>query len=379
MIGLALRMLFGERAKFTLLLSGLCCSSLLMLLGISLGLGIISMSHATVDNVRSPIWVVDPTVDQVNDSQPLRETDVGRVRSVDGVAWAVPLHLGPAQVRLLDTGVGKIVELVGLDTTTLFGAPSRILKGSLADLRLPDAVIVDERATTLLSSNPSRPLKVGDTFEMNDRRAIIVGVCFAKLSFGRGPYVFTTYNRAVQFIPGQRKMVTHILVVPDAGRDLHDVTRAITVATGLQAVTEDELKGMTVRWLLDNDPAPVAIAIIIAVGFIIGTIVSGQTFYSFVFENSRYLGALRAMGTETRTLAWMILMQVLVVGFVGFGLGLGSTCGLFLLVPEGKIPFLMLWPAPVGVFGAIVVICLFAALLGIRRVAKLEPAIVFRG
>src|SRR3989304_4347839 len=106
---------------------------------------------------------------------------------------------------------------------------------------------------------------------------------------------------------------------------------------------------MTVGWLFKNTPAPIVIAIIVAVGLIIGTIVSGQTFYSYVLENSRYLGALRAMGTETRTLAWMIVVQALFGGLVGFGLGLGIISGLFLLIPEGKVPLLMLWPAPVGV------------------------------
>ena len=378
MIGLALRMLFGERAKYLLLLSGLSCATIMMLQGMSLGFGVLSFSFSTADNIRSPIWVVDPMVEQVNDNQPLRETDVDRVRSVDGVAWAVPLYVGLAQIRLLDQGIGKMVTLVGLDTTTLYDAPSRIIKGTLADLRLPDAVIVDESATTLLSSDPGHPLDVGDSFEMNDHRAVVVGICFAKPSLNGGPYVFTTFDRAVQFIPGQRKMVTHILAVPDPGRNADDVTRAITAATGLHALTEGEFKDMSARWFIKTSPAPIVIAIIVAVGFIIGTIVSGQTFYSYVLENSRYLGALRAMGMETRTLAGMILFQALFVGLVGFGIGLGIISGLFVLIPEGKVPFLMLWPAPVSVLVAIVGICLFAALLGIMRVAKLEPAMVFR-
>lgn len=379
MIGLALRLLFGERAKYVLLLSGLSCSTFLMLQGMSLGFGVISFSYATADNVRSPVWVVDPMVRQVNDSQPLRETDVDRVRSVDGVAWAVPLYLGLAQVRLLDQGVGKMVTLVGLDATTLFGAPGRIIEGSIEDLRLPDAVMVDEGATKLLSADPGNPLRVGDTFEMNDRRAVIVAICFAKPSFiGAAAYVFTTFSRAVQFVPGQRKMVTHILVVPEEGRSLGEVTRTITATTGLRALTEDELKSMTGRWFIEENPAPIVIAIIVVVGFVIGTLVSGQTFYSYVLENKRCLGVLRAMGTDARTLSVMILVQALFVGFVGFGIGFGIISGLFLVIPE-KVPLLMTWPVPVSVLVANVGICLFAAVLGIARTLKFEPAIVFRG
>ena len=379
MTGLALRMLFGERAKYLLLLSGIAAATIMMVQGVSLGFGILSYSYATIDNIRSPIWVVDPMAQQVNDFQPLRETDVNRVRSVDGVAWAVPLFIGSAQARLLDRGVAKAVTLVGLDSTTLLGAPSRILKGALADLREPDSVIIDERASVLLSPDPTRPLGIGNTFEMNDRTARIVGICFAKPSFGGGAYVFTTYDRAVQYVASQRKMVTHILVVPDRDRSIIQVAQAIAAATGLQALTEDKFKVLTARWLIANNPAPIVIGIIIAVGFVIGTIVSGQTFYSFVLENSRYLGALRAMGAEARTLAWMILLQAGFVGLVGYGVGLGAISGLFLIIPEGRLPLLMLWPAPVSVLIAILGICGFAALLGIARVARIEPAIVFRG
>jgi putative ABC transport system permease protein len=378
MIGLALRMLFGERAKYLLLLSGIAAATVMMIQGIALGFGVLSFSYATADNVRSPIWVVDPAAEHVGDNQPLRETDVNRVRSVDGVAWAAPLFVGMAQVKMIAVGMSKEVTLVGLDSTTLLGAPARMLEGSLEELRFPDAVIVDESTATELSPDPDVPLRLGDTFEMNDRTARIVGICFAKPSFGGGSYVFTTYDRAVQYVPGLRKMVTHILTVPGKGKDVPAVAREISRVTGLKALTEDELKELTVGWMFENSPAPFVIAIIVVIGFVVGTIVSGQTFYSFVLENSRYLGALRAMGTGTGTLAWMILVQASFVGLVGYGLGLGLISGLFLMIPEGRVPLLMLWPAPASVLAAILGICLLAALLGIRRMTRLEPALVFR-
>jgi putative ABC transport system permease protein len=379
MIGLALRMLFGERAKYLLLLSGIASATVMMVLGVALWYGILGFSYATADNIRSPIWVVDPMVQQVNDNQPLRATEVDRVRSVNGVGWAVPLYLGGAQVRLLEQGVSKPVALVGLDATTLLGAPTHILDGSLDDLRLPDAVMVDERATTFLSPDPQHPLKIGDTFEMNDHRAVIVGICRTKLSFGGNAYVFTTYDRAIEYVPGQRKMVTHILAVPDPGQSASTVAHAIHDATGLQAFTEDGIKKATADWMIENNVAPFVIAIIVFVGFVVGTIVSGQTFYSFVLENSRYLGALRAMGTETRTLAWMILTQATFVGLVGFGLGAGTISAVLWLIPADRSPALMLWQAPISVLAAIMGICLFAAALGLLRIVKLEPAVVFRG
>jgi putative ABC transport system permease protein len=373
-------MLFGDRAKYLLLISGIAAATILMVQGMALGFGLLGFASATADNVRSPIWVDDPLSQQVNDNQPLRDTDVDRVRSVDGVAWAVSLYTGAAQVRLVgQEGYAKAVLLVGLDPTTLMGAPTQIIAGSLEDLRLPDAVFVDQASTKLLSPDPNRPLVVGDSFEMNDRRAVIVGVCICKPSFGGGSYVFTTYDRAVLYVPGQRKMVSHVLAVPDAGRDVGQVIKAIHEQTGLLARDEPALRTASAIWLLKNSPAPFIIGVIVVIGFVVGTVVSGQTFYSFVFENSRYLGTLRAMGAETRTLAVVILAQALTVGLVGYGIGVGVLSAVFSQIPAGRLPLLMLWPVPVSVLAAVTGICLFSALLGIRRIARLEPAVVFRG
>ena len=42
----------------------------------------------------------------------------------------------------------------------------------------------------------STPLKVGDTFEINDIQARIVGICKVRRAFTGGPFVYTTYDRA---------------------------------------------------------------------------------------------------------------------------------------------------------------------------------------
>ena len=41
---------------------------------------------------------------------------------------------------------------------------------------------------------------------------------------------------------------------------------------------------------------PINFGIAVALGFIVGTAIAGQTFYSFTLENLRHFGALKAMG-----------------------------------------------------------------------------------
>jgi len=139
MFDIALRMLFGDRAKYLMLVSGIGFATILMTQGFALFFGILSFSYATVSNIRSPIWVFDPLVQQVADNQPLRDTDIDRVRSVEGVAWAAPLYVGAAQARLIgDGGTSQQVSIVGIDANTLTGAPTKMLAGNVLDLQLAE-------------------------------------------------------------------------------------------------------------------------------------------------------------------------------------------------------------------------------------------------
>ena len=378
MIRIALKMLFGDRGKYVMLISGITFSTLLMAQGMSLFCGLMSWTFSTLRNVRVPVWVADSEVEQCNDNKPMRDTDTTRVRSVDGVAWAVPLYQGLAMAKLTD-GSSKMITLIGLDNNTLIGAPTRIITGSLEDLRMPNTVILDDFGVERLSVGRSRPIGVGDVFEINDREARIVAICQTYRSFTGGPYVFTTYDRAVQYAPNQRKMLSFILAAPQPGITDEALARRISACTGLAAFTHHEFTWSTIMWYIRNTGIPINVGTIVIIGFIIGAAISGQTFYSFVLENTRHFAALRAMGASSGELSGMLLSQALLVGFIGYGTGLGLVA--FLgnnLLRLGKVPFLLLWQITAIVGAAVLVIVAISALIGIARIARLEPAIVFR-
>lgn len=378
MYRLALKMLFGDHAKYLMLISGIMFSTMLMAQGASLFCGIMSWTFATIRNARAEIWVADPKVERADDAKPLRDTDVNRVRSVAHVAWAAPLFTGTIQARLPD-GSFKLIQLVGIDATTFAGAPV-MLEGRLEDLRLPNTVIIDELGVERLSEGRAGPVKLGDSFEINDREARIVGICRAARSFTGGPFVYTTYDRAVQYAPMQRKMLSFILAAPQPGQDARVVADEISRATGLKAFTEDDFIWSTMWWYIKNTGIPINVGTLVLLGFVVGTVISGQTFYAFVHENTRNLGALKAMGTSTGRLCVMLVLQSLAVGFIGYGIGLGVVAFLGInLLRLGKVPFLMLWQIPAIVGAAVLLICALSALLGIIRIARLEAAIVFRG
>jgi len=378
MISIALKMLFGDRGKYVMLLSGITFATLLMTQGMALFCGLMTWTYSTIRNVRVPIWVADPKVEQCNDNKPLRDTDTTRIRSIEGVAWAVPLYQGVCMARLTD-GSSKLITLIGLDNNTLIGAPTAISEGQLEDLRMPNTVIIDEFGVERLSEGRDKPIGVGDIFEINDHEARIVAICKSHRSFTGGPYVFTTYDRAVQYAPNQRKMLSYILVSPQSGLTDHALARRISERTGLAAFTHREFMWSTILWYVRNTGIPINIGTIVIIGFIIGAAISGQTFYSFVLENTRHFAALRAMGLSSGTLCMMLLVQAMIVGFIGYGLGMGLVTVLGNnLLRLGRVPFLLLWQITAIVGIAVFVIVVISALIGISRVVRLEPAIVFR-
>lgn len=388
MFRLALKMLFGDTAKYLMLVVGIFFATFLIAQQSSVFCGLMRWTMATLMNVPAPIWVVDEKVEQVNETNPLRDTDVARVRSVDEVAWAMPLYSGIQRVRL-ENGKFKVIQLVGIDPTTLAGAPVKMIEGRLEDLRLPNTVVIDDLAVRRLAKNPADKntwVKVGDVFEINDMEARVVGICEAMNSFTGGPYVWTTYERALQYTPASRKMLSAVIAAPRDGVDWEYAAERIELATGMKAYvnkgfgsSDRDFGTSTIWWYVRNTGIPISFGTTVIVGFIVGVAISCQTFYAFVLENIRHLGALKAMGASNKILCGMLVLQSLTVGVIGYGIGMLAT-SMFAMgaLKNEQPPFFMSWHIPVIALAVILLICALAALLGIWRVSRFEPAMVFR-
>ena len=376
---IALKMLFGDRTRYIMLVSALAFCSVLMNQQSSVFFGLMLWSTAPIRNTHAQIWVMDPNVEQVNEAKPMRDTDLTRVRSVSGVEWAVPFYVSNQQVRL-PNGHFKMVQLFGLDSATLIGAPPKIIKGNLENLRQAKAVFIDQYGVNKLSENSKNPLTIGDTFEINDNEARIVGVLDAAKSFFGYPQVFTTYERAIELAPKTRKNMSFILVKSNPHIPEKELTKEIEKETGLKALTENEFFWSTIWWFVYNTGIPISFGTTILLGFLVGIGIAGQTFYSFIIENLGNIGALKAMGASNRTLYQMIILQAFVVGIIGYGIGLGLAALFgYGTLSSGQPPFYMPIAIPLFTFSMIILICIFSAYLGIKRISRLETAEVFRG
>jgi putative ABC transport system permease protein len=382
---IALTMLMGDRGKYLGIVMGLTFASLIMTQQPAIFLGLMTRSYSFISDVGLPdIWVMDPKVQFIDDIKPMQDTELYRVRGVAGVAWAVPLYKGLIKARLYD-GTFQTCNLIGLDDATLIGGPPVMLEGRLEDLRRSDGVIVDiEGATTKLAKAPAQdgkpvPLAIGDTLELNDRRAIVVGIAKTTRTFQSQPVLYTTYNRALLYAPRERKLLSFVLVKAKPGQNVEALTRRITQMTGLAAYTQKQFQNLTYDYFMKNTGIPINFGISVALGFIVGAAIAGQTFYNFTLENLRQFGVLKAMGASNGVLLRMILLQAMLVGSIGYGMGVGLTALFGFAMRNTILAFKFPWQLLVFSGGGVTLICMFAALLSIRKVIKLEPAVVFKG
>jgi len=89
---------------------------------------------------------------------------------------------------------------------------------------------------------------------------------------------------------------------------------------------------------------------------------------------------LKAMGAGNATLLRMILVQALTAGAIGYGLGVGAAAIFGRIVGgQGQVAFHLPWQLLVVNGVIMTLICVGPALLSIRKVLNLEPAVVFKG
>ncbi len=383
---IALKMLMGDRGKYLGIVMGLTFASLIMTQQPAIFVGLMARSFSFITDVGLPdIWVMDPKVQFVDDVKPLLDTELYRVRGISGVEWAMPLYKGLIKARL-SNGNFQTCNVIGLDDATLIGGPPIMPQGRLEDLRRSDGVIVDIDGANEKLAKPAAtangkpiPLRVGDTLELNDRRAIVVGIAKATRTFQSQPVIYTTYSRALSYAPRERKLLSFVLVKAKPGQNIAALTRRIREITGLSAYTQAEFKKLTVDYFLKNTGIPINFGMSVGLGFIVGAAIAGQTFYNFTLENLRQFGVLKAMGASNGTLLRMILLQASLVGATGYGLGVGLTSLFGWAMRNTILAFKFPWQLLAFSGAGVTLICIFAALVSIRKVMKLEPAVVFKG
>lgn len=372
---LAYKLLVNDKAKFSALLLGITFAVFLMIQMASLFAGVLYRASATVTNTGASMWVMDPSVDTVANSIGIPDYVLDAVRSMPGVKYAVPLYCGAALVKL-PSGKYQTATVIGLDDTSLFGRPEMI-EGKIEDIYAENAFIVVRDAEFPKLGNPA----LHSEFELNDHRGVVVGIAKAVTGglFGI-PTLYTTYERAIQYIPNPRYTISYVLVEPKTAGDIPRIKQQVD-ALGYRALTQDEFVRKISAFYKYQTGMGTNILIMTVISFIVGLSISGQTFYTFVLENLEKFGALKAIGAKSSELIAMILFQAGFTAVTGYGLGIGF-CTLMIGIARLRLPDYasMITYANLGLaFVMVLIIAGISSYVGVRKVLQIEPFDIFRG
>lgn len=381
----SIKMLIGDKMKYIGLVVALGFASFIISQQGAIFVGIMKRTFSFITDTSQPdLWVMDPTVQYIDDLKGMKSTVLYRVRSIEGIDWAVPLYKGLIQARL-HNGKFQTCIFLGIDDATLIGGPPRMVEGNITDLRFPDAVIVNKvGAETKLAfaskieNEPSIPLKIGDVMELNDRRAYVAGICDTSRTFQSQPVIYTTYNNATSISPLVRDVMTFVLVKAKPGVDVEKLADRIRQVTGYSAYTTWGFQKLTMLYYAKYTGIVVNFGVAILLGFIIGVAIAGQTFFNFTIDNLAYLGTFKAMGAKNSLLVKMVIFQSLMVSLIGWGLGIGAAAVFGWMLKNTELSFNLPWWLYLTSCFSLLLICLISAMFSVFKVMRLDPAIVFK-
>ena len=376
---IALKMLLGDRAKYIGLIFGVTFATLLMAQQVSIFIGLMARTASAIYTVsEADIWVMDTRVRYIEEVEPMRDVELTNVRSVEGVAWAVPFYKGLATIRMPD-GLTQQVQLIGVDDVSMVGICPKMIMGDPLTIKKPESVMIDKNG--YIFTWPKQELKIGRQIELNDNRLVVNAICDVMPTFFTFPIMYVSYNTAMDITPPTRNKMPFVLVKARKGQNIDELKKRIADQTHLQALTQDEFAWRSIHYILERTGIPINFGITVFLGILIGGAITAQTFYIFVIENLKQFAAMKAIGVTNRQLLRMVLLQAAVVGGIGYSLGIGLTAFFFKATANAPAlkGFVLHWQVMAGTFVVISLIILVSIIFSLRRVFTLDPAIVFRG
>lgn len=371
---LARRNLFHDKVRLTVTVTGIVFAVVLIVVELGLFVGFTSTTSGLIDHSGADLWVTSKHVPYVELGVPFSERKLYLVRAVPGVADAQKSIVHWTQWKRPD-GREESVQIVGLNPDAQMGLPWDLVEGNVADLKQPDAIIMDDVYKDKLGVK-----EVGEVFEIRGHHARIVGFTHGIRSFTTSPYVFTTFKNAQNFAPVAEDQTTFILVKVAPGATIEQVRQAILAnVKDVEVVTNHEFSRMTQIYWMFTTGAGVAVLLAAALGLIVGFVVVAQTIYATTMDHLKEFGTLKAMGAPDSYVYKVIITQAAISAVIGYSLGMLVSFFVVSASQHGGAAILLPWQMAVGMFFLTLFMCVGAGLVSINKVTRLDPAMVFKG
>jgi putative ABC transport system permease protein len=368
---LALRNLFHDGIRFAGTLIGIGFSIFLVTVQLGLYLGFSSQISAMIDRTSGDLWIVPNGTRSFEEASTLDLGERYVALAVPGVADVVPFVVGFMEWRK-PGGEAATVVIVGTDTARGL-APWNIMEGNLGDLAVANGVIVD--ATYLGELGISGR---GARAQIEGRPARVVALTQNIRAFTTTPYVFTTPDRARDYIGIGQGEATHLMVRVAPGADVATVRAAIAARlTTSEVLTKSDFSTRSRNHWLFSTGAGFALIAGAILGLVVGTVIVAQTLYSSTKDHIAEFATLRAIGSTAGYIHRVILCQALISAAIGFSAAAFAGLAAMYLTGQAVLPVIVT-PQLLGMLLALtVVMCVISALAAIAKVTRIDPAVVF--
>jgi putative ABC transport system permease protein len=375
MVDLARKILLHDKVRFLITVSGVAFAVTLVFVQVGLFEGLLANASVTIERIDAELWVSARNTPNVDFSNTFPETLVQRVRSVPGVARADNLIVWFGRVAL-PTGATENAVLYALEDFTRWNLPWRLSAGDARNLRRGKYVILDDSATKRFGR-----FSVGDYREINGQRLKIIGRTGEARSFTTNPIAFLDY-RVAQSLDRQslHNRTTYILVKLAPGADREAIRAAIHARLPYNDVwTRAEWARRSRSYWTDSTGLGLNMMMTVILGCLVGVIVVAQTLYTSTMEHIKEFATVKAIGGGNAEIYAIIAKQAAIAAMVGFALGAILTEGLRPVMAGIDLNLILTPIFSVSVFAGTLALCLGASAISFRRVAALDPALVFRG
>jgi putative ABC transport system permease protein len=251
--------------------------------------------------------------------------------------------------------------------------PWNIAEGSLDDLSAPGAVAVDRSYFERLGV-----AGIGDIAEIRDQKARVAVVTRGIRSFTTTPYVFTTLDRARDYMAAPSNKATYYIVRTVPGTSVERVRGQIAAKlSDAEVFTSDEFRRRSRFFWLFGTGAGAALFASAVLGVIVGTVIVAQTLYSSTKDHLNEFATLRAIGSSRSYIYRVILWQALLSAVIGFSIAAGIAMVLVAATKNTALPIVMTPGLTLGLFALTLGMCALSAISAITVVTRLDPAMVF--
>jgi putative ABC transport system permease protein len=374
MTGLAWRNLVHDKVRLAVTVTGIVFAVVLIVVELGLFVGFTTTTSGLIDRSGADLWITAPHVPYIEQGVPFTERKLATVLATPGVATASKYVARFTQWKRPD-GRQESVQIVGIDLQSRMGTPWNLVAGTLDDLRKPDAVFVDEIYRDKLGVD-----HLGQVVEIRGRRARIAGFTRGIRAFTTSPYVFTTFKNALDYTDMREDQTLYLLIKAVPGTDVGELRRTLASRlTDVDVVTNSQFSRMTRAYWMFTTGAGIAVLLAALLGLVVGVVVVAQTIYATTIDHIREYGTLKAMGATNGYLYGVIIQQALISAVIGYTLGMGVSTvvvrgsqkgGAAILLPDWMIA---------GMLALTIAMCIGAAIVSIRKVTHLDPALVFKG